>query len=147
MSSGLSGRTAAALREFRAEESTDGTDLSKMTPQQQRAWAEKIRIEAAERMERLAEEGRQQRQQQAEQARQRREQAEVARKADEERSRQQTQQVLMNAVREELKAIFDSATATEWDQATKSVARQGLIGTLLAPDAYRLALQEIRRSK
>jgi hypothetical protein len=143
--SGMSSRTAAALREFHVEENPDGTDLSKMTPQQQRAWAEKIRIEAAERMERLAEAGRQQRQQQAEQARQRREQQEAVRTAEEERSRKQTQQVLMNAVREELKAIFDSATATEWDQATKSVAAQGLINTPLAPDAYRSVLASLRR--
>lgn len=144
--SGMSSRTAAEIQRFRAEESTDGiVDLSKMTLNQRAAWAEQIRAESAKGMERLRREGEEKRKREAAQAQQEPLQREAARKADQERARQQSQQVLMNGVRAELVSIFNSATAAEWDRATDAVKAQGLIGTLLAPDAYRLALQEIRR--
>jgi predicted transcriptional regulator len=144
---GMSGRTAAEINKFRVEESPDGIDLSKMTPQQHAAWAEKIRNEAAARMEQLRKEGEERRRQEAEEARQRREQAEAMRKASEERARQQTQALLMSGVRQELREIFEDATAAEWNRATEAVKAQGLIGTMMSPAAYRLAIAEIRGSK
>ena len=79
--------------------------------------------------------------------RQRREQREAARRAEEEQARQRTQAVLMDGVRQELLTIFNDATGDEWTRATEAVKAQGMIGTPLAPDAYRIALAEIRRSQ
>jgi len=127
----LSARTAAEIKRFKDENPEPTAPVARednptfWTPQKHAAAV--ARNQEAERQRR-------------EQERQRREQTE-------QQVRQRSQQVLMDGVRQELVSIFNSSTAAEWDQATQMVKIQGLIGTPLAPDAYRIAVAEIRRSQ
>jgi hypothetical protein len=126
----LSARTAAEIKRFKDENPEPIPSLRKedyatyWTPEKHVAAV--ARNQEAERQRR-------------EQERQRREQAE-------EQARQRTQVVLADAARQELLTIFVDATGDEWSRATEMVKAQGLIGTLLAPDAFRSAIAEIRRS-